>query len=266
MSPDDAAPFADQVVLLTAATSGIGLAAAQQFAAGGARAVFINGRNAQAGERAAARVRALAGPAAEAPEVRFLPGDLTDPAAAEAVCRAALQAHGRIDVFVHACGAEVSPRPFVEIDPAHYRALIDGHFASLLHCMRVVAPAMVARNAGSIVVIASDAGKLATPGESIIGAMKAASVMFVRTLALELGRHRVRVNCVTPSLVLDTQAHDRVMASDFSRKIFEKATRRARLGLPAPADVARMAVFLAGPQAAYVTGQAVSVNGGISAA
>ena len=263
MSLNDAAPFADQVVLLTAATSGIGLAAAQQFAAGGARAVFINGRNAQAGERAAARVRALAAPQAD---VRFLPGDLTDPAAAESVCRAALQAQGRIDVFVHACGAEVSPRPFVQIDPAHYRALIDGHFTSLLHCMRVVAPAMTERNAGSIVVIASDAGKLATPGESIIGAMKAASLMFVRTLALELGRHRVRVNCVTPSLVLDTQAHDRVMASDFSRKIFEKATRRARLGLPSPADVARMAVFLAGPQAAYVTGQAVSVNGGISAA
>ena len=64
----------------------------------------------------------------------------------------------------------------------------------------------------------------------------------------------------------DTQAHDRVMASEFSRKLFAKATQRARLGLPAPADVARMAVFLASPMASHTTGQAVSVNGGISAA
>ena len=86
------------------------------------------------------------------------------------------------------------------------------------------------------------------------------------TLALELGRHNVRVNCVTPSLVVDTKAHDRVMASEFSSRIFEKASRRARLGVPNPADVAMTAVFLASPLSSRTTGQAVSVNGGISAA
>jgi 3-oxoacyl-[acyl-carrier protein] reductase len=257
------ADFDGQVILLTAATSGIGLAAAEQFAAAGARAVFVNGRNPAAGERAVARVRGHAQPGAD---VRFFPGDLTDAAVAASVCRSALDAHGRIDVFVHACGAEVSPRPFVQLDPSHYRALIDGHFASLLHCAQVVAPAMIERHAGSIVVIASDGGKVATPGESIIGAMKAAAIMFVRTLALELGRDGLRVNCVTPSLVPDTKAYARVMGSEFSRKIFDKATRRARLGLPSPADVARTVLFLAGPQSSHTTGQAVSVNGGISVA
>jgi 3-oxoacyl-[acyl-carrier protein] reductase len=88
----------------------------------------------------------------------------------------------------------------------------------------------------------------------------------VRTLALELGRHNVRFNCVTPSLVVDTKAHDRVMASAFSSRIFEKAARRAKLGVPNPTDVATTAVFLVSRLSARTTGQAVSVNGGISAA
>lgn len=260
MSPD---AFADQVVLLTAATSGIGLAAAKLFAQGGARAVFINGRNEASGERAASAVRHHASGRCD---VRFFAGDLTDAGAAHAVCKSALDVHGRIDTFVHACGGDISPQPFTELDPAHFRPLVDGHFTSLLHCAHLVAPAMAARQAGAIVVVASDAGKIATPGESVIGAMKAATIMFVRTLALEMSRHQVRVNCVTPSLVGDTQAHDRVMRSEFSRKIFEKASRRARLGLPSPEDVARMVAFLASADASHTTGQAVSVNGGISAA
>ena len=81
-----------------------------------------------------------------------------------------------------------------------------------------------------------------------------------------MGRHGGRVNCITPSLVTGTKAHDRVMSSEFSRKIFEKASRRARLGVPSPADIAPLAVFLASPLASHLTGQAISVNGGISAA
>ena len=89
--------------------------------------------------------------------------------------------------------------------------------------------------------------------------------MYVRTLALELSRHNVRVNCITPSLVADTKAHDAVMASQFNRKIFEKAARRARLGVPTPANIAPLAAFLASSLASHITGRAISVNGGISA-
>lgn len=253
----------DQIVLLTAATSGMGLATAELCAASGARAIFVNGRNAEAGARAVERILAKAAPGTL---VQFLPGDLTDPVQAMQVCSQVLSSQGRIDVFVHAGGAEVSPRLFVDLDPASYRPLIDGHFTSLLYCCQVVVPAMIRQSAGSIVVIASDAGKVATPGESVIGAMKAATIMYVRTLALEASRHHVRANVLTPSLVLDTKAHDRVMSSEFSKKIFEKASRRARLGVPAPADVAPLAVFLASPLSSKTTGQAISVNGGISAA
>lgn len=255
--------FHGQVALLTAATSGIGLAAAELLACHGARAVVVNGRHPEAGARAVERIRAQAGAAAA---VEFIGADLGDPAQAAGLCEQVLARHGRIDVFVHGGGAEISPQLFVDLDPAHYRTLIDGHFSALLHTCRVVAPAMVRQGGGAIVAIASDAGKIATPGESVIGAMKAATIMFVRTLALELGRHQVRVNCVTPSLVTGTRAHDRVMAGAFSRRIFEKAAARARLGVPGPAAVAQAAVFLASPLSSHTTGQALSVNGGISAA
>ena len=254
--------FAGKVALLTASTSGIGLATAQMLAAAGARAVVINGRNVAAGEAAAASIRARAPDT----QVELAAGDVSVLDEARRVCETTLARHGRVDVFVHAAGGDISPRPFIELDPAVYRPLIDGHFTSLLNCCSVIAPAMAGQQGGSIIAIASDAGKIATPGESIIGAMTAAVMMYVRTLALELGRHGVRVNCITPSLVTDTKAHDRVMSSEFSRKIFEKASRRARLGVPSPADIAPLAVFLASPLASHLTGQAISVNGGISAA
>ncbi len=255
--------FEGQIGLFTASTSGIGLSAAEIFAEGGARTIVVNGRDPEAGARAVARIRLAARPAAD---VVFVAGDLADPSAAESVCRSALDRDGRLDVFLHAGGGDISPRLFTDLGSETYRPLIDGHFTSLLHCCRVVAPAMIGAGGGSIVAVASDAGKIATPGESVIGAMKAATIMFVRTLALEMARHQVRVNCVTPSLVVDTKAHDRVMSSEFSRKIFEAASRRARLGLPGPRTVATAAMFLASSLSSHTTGQAVSVNGGISAA
>jgi NAD(P)-dependent dehydrogenase (short-subunit alcohol dehydrogenase family) len=90
--------------------------------------------------------------------------------------------------------------------------------------------------------------------------------MFSRTLALEASRHGIRVNAITPSIVKDTSAYKRVMSSEFSQRLFAKAEAKAKLGVATPADIAPLAVFLAGPGAAKITGQAISVNGGISAA
>jgi NAD(P)-dependent dehydrogenase (short-subunit alcohol dehydrogenase family) len=117
-----------------------------------------------------------------------------------------------------------------------------------------------------IINIASDAAKLATPGESVIGAAMAAIVMFTRALAIEAKRDGIRVNALTPSLLSGTPGADRVMAEGFSKKLFEKAAAMADLGVPEPDDLAGLIVFLAGPGAARITGQAISVNGGISAA
>ena len=171
---------------------------------------------------------------------------------------------GRIDVLVHCGGAQVKPDFFTRIDPATYQEKIDGHFTSFVTCCRRTISMMGA--GGSIVAVASDAGKVATPAESMIGAMKAAVIMFARTLALEVSRQGIRVNVATPSIVANTKSYDRVMSSENSRRIFEKASAKARLGVSGPEGVAPLIVFLSSPCASKITGQAISVNGGISAA
>ena len=137
--------------------------------------------------------------------------------------------------------------------------------APLLMCS-VVLPLMRAQKSGVIINIASDAAKVATPGESVIGAVMAAIVMFSRTLAMEAKRDGIRVNALTPSLVEGTATADRILAEGFSQKLFQKAAKLAHLGVARPEDLAAISVFLAGPGGAKITGQAISVNGGISAA
>ena len=135
-----------------------------------------------------------------------------------------------------------------------------------LQTCRAALPHMAAQGGGAIVNLASDAAKLATPGETVLGAVMAALVMFTRTLAMEAKRNGIRVNCLTPSIVRDTPLYDRLMADDFSGKLFAKAEAMAHLGVVTPADLAPMVVYLASPAAAKLTGQAISINGGISAA
>jgi 2-hydroxycyclohexanecarboxyl-CoA dehydrogenase len=100
----------------------------------------------------------------------------------------------------------------------------------------------------------------------VIGAAKAAIVMFTRTIAIEEKRYGIRANALTPSLVYGTASTERITADGFSGKLFARAAQQAQLGVPTADDIAALTVFLCGPAAARLTGQAISVNGGISAA
>lgn len=251
-----------KTALVTGSTAGIGGKTAEQLALAGAELVLVNGRSPESGAAAIARLTALC------PETRFefIAANYNRPDEIERMFARAGELGG-LDIFVHTCLAEgVSLRPFTQTTPADWNAYISGIFLSLLHCCSRAIPQMLARGGGAIVSYASDAAKIATPGETISGGCLAANVMFVRTLALELGRQNIRVNAVTPSITRGTKTYDKVMASDFSRKLFEKAEKRARLGVASAEHVAPMAVFLASPLASHITGQVVSVNGGISAA
>jgi NAD(P)-dependent dehydrogenase (short-subunit alcohol dehydrogenase family) len=135
-----------------------------------------------------------------------------------------------------------------------------------MYLTRAVLPFMQAQGGGSIINVASDAAKVATPGESVLGAGMAAIVMFSRTAAIEAKRNGIRVNAVTPSLVAGTLTAERVLSDGFSKKLFESAVKQAHLGVAEPEDLAALIVFLGGPSSARLTGQAISVNGGISAA
>lgn len=247
-------------ILITGGTSGIGFAAARRFLREPGTRIVVNGRDPARGE--AARARLLA----EAPEasVDFIAADVGDPEAATRLVREALdRLGGSFDLLVHAAGGDHAPTLFHELPLAEADAIIRHWLLSTIYCCRLVLPHL--SEGGAIVAVASDAARVPTPGEAVIGAAMAGVTMFCRTLAMEAKRRGIRVNVVTPSLVSNTLTHERVTAGGFSAKLFEKAAAMAHLGLPEPDDVAAAIVFLAGPESRRTTGQILSVNGGISA-
>ncbi len=250
--------FAGKTALVTGSTSGIGLATAELFARCGAEAVVLNGRDAVMGQAQAERIAALAPDCA----VRFIAADYADQGQVDGL----FAAIPRLDILVHTASGGGPPDLFMNIPPDDWQRTLDGKLISLMRCCRLAIPKMQAAAGGAIVSVASDAAKLATPGESVIGAAFAGNAMFVKTLAVELARQNIRANVVTPSITRNTKTYDAVMAGEFSRKLFLKAEARARLGVPVPENVAPIIAFLASPLASHITGQVVSANGGISVA
>jgi NAD(P)-dependent dehydrogenase (short-subunit alcohol dehydrogenase family) len=197
-------------------------------------------------------------------DVRFIRVDATDPddtVRAEQECRSVL---GSIDVLVNTTGPSDHPRLLHTIPIQSVQQRINEILLPPLHMMFAALPEMRSRGSGSIINVASDAAKVATPGETLIGAAMAAIVMFSKAAALEAKRERVRINVLTPSLVTDTPGAALIGSDPFSAKMFEKAAAMAHLGLTSPADLASMTLFLASPSASRITGQAISINGGIS--
>jgi 2-hydroxycyclohexanecarboxyl-CoA dehydrogenase len=263
MSPTNqstARPLSECSVLVTGGTSGVGLETAIQFAQAGVPRITLNGRHLGRGEAARLRVQE----AAPSAEVHFVAGDCNSPEGARSVCEAARERMGRVDVLVNSTVGSAGPK-LLHLTPVEDlpRILMEQAVAPLL-TSRLVLPWMSENGGGAIINIASDAGKVATPGESVIGAAMAAIMMFTRTLAMEGSRHGVRANTITPSIIEGTATYGRVMDDEFSGKLFSKAIQMAKLGVVNASDMAALIVFLASPQASKISGQAISCNGGIS--
>jgi 3-oxoacyl-[acyl-carrier protein] reductase len=121
----------------------------------------------------------------------------------------------------------------------------------------------LAKAGGCLVAFVSDAGVFAAPRQSMIGAMRAGVIGFVRNLAVEVARDGVRVHAISPGFIDGTATAQRLEAASAER--MARARARAGLGLPTPADIAPLVLFLCGPGAKRITGQVISVNGGINA-
>jgi len=253
--------LAESRVLVVGGTSGVGLETASEFAGQGA-AVAVVGRNAERGARAVQAIRERATGAS----VWFCQGDCNEPQGALRACGEARERLGGIDVLVNSTMGAFGPRLLSETRVEDIGPILTGQIMAPLLTSRIVLPWMTEQGGGAIVNVASDAGKVTTPGETVIGAVMAGIIMFSRTLAIEARRHGIRVNAVTPSIISDTPTYDMVMADPFSGKLFAKAIRMAQLGVVNPTDLAGLIVFLASPAAAKISGQAISCNGGISAA
>lgn len=248
-------------VAVLGGSAGVGLESAAQFAQQGSRVVLL-GRNDERGDRACAAVRQRVAGA----DVSFVRVDASvprDALRAEQECRERL---GAIDVLMCTTGPSDPPQLLHNVPLEAIEGRLEDLILPPLHMMQVTLPGMRAQRSGVVITICSDAAKIPTPGETLIGAAMGAIMMFCKAAALEVKREGVRINLLTPSLIEGTPGSSLIGADPFSAKMFSKASALAHLGVSDASDQAAMAVFLASPAARRITGQAISINGGISVA
>jgi 2-hydroxycyclohexanecarboxyl-CoA dehydrogenase len=187
--------------------------------------------------------------------------DVTDYGSVEAMAAVVRERFGRIDVLVNNAGWDVAGA-FVDTDPADWDRIIRINLYGVLNTCRVVLPVMIEQGGGSIVNMSSDAGRVGSSGEAVYSAAKGGIISFTKTAAREMARHQVGVNCVCPGPT-DTALFASVTEDNPKlRDALVKAIPLRRLAQPA--DLAHAVVFLASDEAAYITGQTLSVSGGMS--
>jgi 2-hydroxycyclohexanecarboxyl-CoA dehydrogenase len=198
-------------------------------------------------------------------EATGVTADVADLDAVGAAVGATESTLGPVDVLVNNAGWERLAL-FVESDPALWDRLIAVNLKGALHATRAVVSGMIARGRGRIISISSDAGRVGSTGEAVYAACKAAVIGFSKALAREVARHGITVNVVCPGPT-DTALLAEVMAGERGAKILAGMQRAIPLGrLGRPEDVAGAVAYLASAEAAYVTGQVLSVSGGLTMA
>ncbi len=224
-----------KTAIVTGGAAGIGAAIVERFKAEGAEVVIfdLNG----------------------SPKV-----DITD---YEAVTQA-VAAAGPVDILVNNAGWDTF-RPFLDTDPAFWQKIISINLIGAMNVLHNVLPGMVERGGGKVVNIASDAGRVGSSGEAPYSACKGGIIALTKTLARELAKKGVRLNCVCPGLTETAMFQEFVKGAGNPDKLREAYRRGVPLGrLGEPADIAGAVLFLASDDADFITGQTISVSGGLT--
>ncbi|MEP9351393.1 glucose 1-dehydrogenase [Xanthobacter sp. KR7-225] len=247
----------DRVAIVTGAAGGIGQAICRRFVAEGIKLAAAD-VNAAGLEALAEELRAGGG------AVLPLAFDITSfEDVAAAVARAQAE-FGRLDILVNNAGWDIA-KPFVETDPELWDKIIAINLRGPLNLHKAVLPALIAGGGGKIVNIASDAGRVGSSGESVYSACKGGLIAFSKTIARECARDNVRVNVVCPGPTDTPLLRSFVGEGEFGQKIYDglrKAIPLKRLG--EPDDLPGIIAFLASADADFITGQVISVSGGLT--
>jgi 2-hydroxycyclohexanecarboxyl-CoA dehydrogenase len=240
-----------KVIIVTGGASGIGRATALLLAGEGA-VVHVGDRDLEGAQRVvqegAGRIVATA-------------VDLAQPDSVKAFAASVLATSGQVDGLVNAAGFD-KVGPFIKNDPELWDRLMAVNLVGAMRLTQLVLPSMMERKAGKIVNISSDAGRVGSMGETAYAATKGGLIAFSKSLAREMARYQINVNVVCPGPT-DTPLFNNE-ASDGLREALLNAIPFRRLGQPM--DVAQAVRYLIGPHSDYVTGQVLSVSGGLTMA
>jgi 2-hydroxycyclohexanecarboxyl-CoA dehydrogenase len=238
-----------KVAVVTGAAQGIGRAIAEKLAAEGATVVVTDRNEAGARETADRLPHGALG----------LHTDVTDRASVAAMVARVRSELGRIDVLVNNAGWDTA-EAFVDSSPETWDRIIAVNLYGVLNTCHAVLPVMAEQGSGHVVNLGSDAGRVGSSGEAVYSAAKGGVIAFTKTIAREMARHQVNANCVCPGPT-DTE----LFASMGGAGLREALTRAIPLKrLARPEDLAHVVAFLASDEASYVTGQTVSVSGGLT--
>jgi 2-hydroxycyclohexanecarboxyl-CoA dehydrogenase len=249
----------DKVVIVTGGGGGIGTATCRRLAEEGAKVAVLDIDEPSATKVAAAITQA-GGTAAAYPCDITRHGDCGD------AVRATEAALGPLDVLVNNAGWDIF-RPFVETTPSDWDKIIAINLVGALNMHHAVLPGMAARKRGRVVNVASDAARVGSSGEAVYAACKAGLIGFSKTLAREHARDGITVNVVCPGIVNTKLYADYKKGARNPEKLDEAFRRAIPLGrLGEPDDLHGAICFLASDDAAFITGQVLSVSGGLTMA
>jgi 2-hydroxycyclohexanecarboxyl-CoA dehydrogenase len=238
-----------KVAIVTGAGQGIGRGIAEKLAAEGAT-VVVTDLNEVTAKETAQELGAVG-----------IQADVTSRESVDAMVAQMHRQFGRIDVLVNNAGWDKAG-PFVDSDPADWDRVIAINLYGVLHTCKAVLPIMAEQGSGSVVNLASDAGRVGSSGEAVYSAAKGGVIAFTKAVAREMARHGVNANAVCPGPT-DT-ALFASMGGD-NPKLREALTKAIPFRrLAQPSDLANVVAFLASDEASYVTGQTVSVSGGLT--
>ncbi len=242
-----------KIVVVTGGASGIGKATAFELARAGGRVII-----ADVNEEGGAAVQREA--EAAGLKVEYMKLDLVSPASIDLFAALALERFGQVDVLVNAAGWG-KIQPFVDNTPEFWERVVAVNLTGPVRLTQKLLPRMMEIHAGKIVNISSDAGRVGSLGETMYAAAKGGMIAFTKSLAREAARGGVNVNCVCPG---PTDTPLMAAVPEKFREAFIKAIPFHRLGKPQ--EVADAILFFASPRSDYITGQVLSVSGGLTLA